>query len=235
MSSDDQKRHAAEAAAEYVKDGMLIGLGTGSTAAHLVKILGERVRNGLSLRAIPTSEQTRVQAIEEGIELVEPDESSQIDLVIDGADEVEPAKNLIKGGGGALLREKIIADAGARMIVIADIGKKVSQLGEFPLPVEIDRFSWPLTIQQIRKVLAANGLDGVKLGLRSGVRENGGGVFRSDGGNYIVDINCRRIPDAKKLDLELRAIPGVIETGLFIEMADVIIYGTDDGAEIVGG
>ncbi len=234
MSTDDQKRRAAEAAAAYVKDGMLLGLGTGSTAAHLVNRIGERVRAGLSVRAIPTSEETRKQAQSEGIELVEPDESSRIDLVIDGADEVDPSKQLIKGGGGALLREKIIASAGAKMIVIADIGKRVSQLGKFPLPVELERFSWPLTVQKIRATLDKNGLEGVALKLRPGPRDAGGGVFRSDGGNYIVDINCSRIPDARALDLGLRAIPGVIETGLFIDMADIIIFGTDEGIETIG-
>ncbi len=234
MPTDDQKRHAAEAAADYVKDGMLLGLGTGSTAAMLVKSLGEKVRAGLNIKAIPTSEATRRQAVEEGIELVEPDEHCKIDLVIDGADEVDPQKQLIKGGGGALLREKIIAAAGRQMIVIADAGKRVSQLGQFPLPVEIERFSWPLTIQKVREVLEENGLGGVGLSLRSGVREAGGGVYLTDGGHYIIDIKCGRIPDARQLDKDLREIPAVIETGLFIDIADIIIYGRDDGVEVIG-
>ena len=234
MSADDQKRRAAEKAAEYVEDGMLLGLGTGSTAAHLVRCLGEKVRSGLTIRAIPTSEQTRELALVEGIELVDPDESTQIDLVIDGADEVDPARHLIKGGGGALLREKIIATSGTRMIVIADISKRVAQLGKFPLPIEMERFSWPLTIQKVRKALEENGLSGVAMTLRPGPREAGGGVYRTDGGNYILDISCGRIPDARALDLALQAIPGVIETGLFIDIADMVIFGTDDGTETVG-
>ncbi|WP_306252938.1 ribose-5-phosphate isomerase RpiA [Parvularcula sp. IMCC14364] len=233
MSLDDQKKRAAIAAVDYVKDGMLLGLGTGSTAAHLVRALGEKVRAGLTVQAIPTSEETRELATKEGIELVAPAETTRIDLVIDGADEVDPRKDLIKGGGGALLREKIIASAGTQMIVIADGSKKVSQLGRFPLPVEIDRFSWPLTIQKIRAVLEEAGLAGVGLTLRPGPREAGGGVFRSDGGNYIVDISCARIPDARQLDEALQAIPGVIETGLFIDMADIVIFGTDDGVDIM--
>ncbi|MCI5046794.1 MAG: ribose-5-phosphate isomerase RpiA [Aquisalinus sp.] len=233
MSLDDQKRRAAEAAVNHVQDGMLLGLGTGSTAAHLVRALGEKVRKGLSIQAIPTSEETRALATAEGIELVAPAETTRIDLVIDGADEVDPRKDLMKGGGGALLREKIIASSGARMIVIADSTKKVPQLGKFPLPVEIDRFSWPLTIQKIRKVLDDNDLGGVNLSLRPGPREAGGGVFRSDGGNYIVDISCGRIPDARQLDTALQGVPGVIETGLFIDMADIVIFGTEDSVEII--
>jgi ribose 5-phosphate isomerase A len=234
MSTDDQKKRAAKAALAHVQDGMTLGLGTGSTAAHMVRLLGEKVRSGLTIRAIPTSEETREQAQGEGIELVEPDESTRIDLVIDGADEVDPSRHLIKGGGGALLREKIIASTGARMIVIADVGKRVSQLGKFPLPVEVDRFSWPLTVQKIRAALDANGLGGVSLKLRPGPREAGGGVFRTDGGNYILDINCGRIPDARALDEALRAIPGVVETGLFIDLADLVIFGTDTGVETIG-
>ena len=234
MSADDQKKRAAQAALDHVTDGMMLGLGTGSTAAHMVRLLGEKVRSGLTVRAIPTSEETRALAAAEGIELVEPDESTRIDLVIDGADEADPARQLVKGGGGALLREKIIAQAGARMIVIADAGKRVSQLGKFPLPVEIDRFAWPLTVQKIRAVLAETGLDGARVKLRPGPRDAGGGVFRSDGGNYIVDVHCGRIPDAPALDAGLRNIAGVVETGLFIGLADLVIFGIEDGVETLG-
>lgn len=233
MSQDDQKKRAAEAAATYVKNGMVLGLGTGSTAAHLVRCIGARAREGLMVRAIPTSEITRRQALAEGIELVEPDESTRIDLVIDGADEIDSDRNLIKGGGGALLREKIIAAAGAQMIVIADAGKQVAQLGAFALPVEVDRFAWPLSVQAIRSVLAAQRLEGATLALRPGLREDGGGVFLSDGGNYIVDIHCGRIEAASQLDSALRAIPGVVETGLFVNLASIVILGTDDGVKVL--
>jgi len=234
MSADSQKRRAAAAALEHVTNGMTLGLGSGSTAKHLVELLGEKVKAGLSVRGIPTSEETKRLALEAGIDLVEPDEMTRIDLVIDGADEVDPDLNLIKGGGGAHLREKIIAAAGERMIVIADGSKKVAQLGKFPLPVEIERFSWPLTVQAIRKALADNGLKSASLKLRAGEKEAGGGVYLTDSNNYIADIQCTRIEDAAALDASLRAIPGVIETGLFIGIASLAIFGTDRGVETLG-
>lgn len=234
MNADAQKKRAAIAAAEHVTEGMTLGLGTGSTAAHLIAAIGEKVRGGLSVRCIPTSEATRRAAQDQGIDLVEPDEQTRIDLVIDGADEVDPDRNLIKGGGGAHLREKIIASAARRMIVIADSSKRVSQLGAFPLPVEIERYCWPLTVQMVRKVLAENGLAQAGLKLRPGARETGGGVYLTDGGNYIADVQCGRIPDAPALDAALRAVPGVIETGLFIGLADLVIFGTDKGTETLG-
>ncbi len=232
-TSDDKKRQAAEEAAKYIQDGMTLGLGTGSTAAHLVAAVGLMVQKGLTVRCIPTSEETRRLAEAAGVELIDPDESTVIDLVIDGADECDGDLNLIKGGGGALLREKIIASSGTRMIVIADESKNVAQLGKFALPVEIDRFSWPLTIQKIRRVLEAQGIKAPSLNLRPGPREAGGGVYRTDGGNYIVDIACVRIPDADALDRALDMIPGVVETGLFVGLADMAIFGTDAGVTVV--
>ncbi|GGD08059.1 ribose-5-phosphate isomerase RpiA [Aquisalinus flavus] len=234
MSADSQKRRAAAAALEHVTNGMTLGIGSGSTAKHLVELLGEKVRAGLTVLGIPTSEETRRLATEAGIDLVEPDEMTRIDLVIDGADEVDPDLNLIKGGGGAHLREKIIAAAGQRMIVIADKSKKVAQLGKFPLPVEIERFSWPLTVQAIRKALAENDLKSATLKLRPGARDAGGGVYLTDSNNYIADIQCTRIADPAALDAALRAIPGVIETGLFVGIADLAIFGTDRGVETLG-
>ncbi|MGV6801672.1 MAG: ribose-5-phosphate isomerase RpiA [bacterium] len=234
MSADEQKRRAAQAAAAYVKNGMILGLGTGSTASHLIDILGDQLRQGLTIRAIPTSEQSREQAQARGIPLMDPDETTQIDLAIDGADECDGGLNLIKGGGGALLREKIIADAAKKMIVIADISKKVAQLGGFPLPIEVERFSWSLSVQRIRTVLAKHGLGQADVHLRPGPPEGGGGVFRSDGGNYIIDVSCQRIADAALLDRDLRDIPGVIETGLFINLADLAIFGTPEGIETIG-
>lgn len=235
MSADTQKRRAAAAAVDHVTDGMTLGLGSGSTAAHFVDLLGERVKAGLSVRCIPTSEATRQLAREAGIELVEPDEMTRIDLCIDGADEADPDLNLIKGGGGCHLREKIIASAAEKMIVIADISKKVTQLGQFPVPVEIERFSWPLTVQAIRQALTENNLSTVRMQLRAGARDTGGGVYLTDGNNYIMDIQCGRIEDPAALQASLKALPGVIETGLFIGIADLCIFGTDRGVETVGG
>ena len=231
---DDKKKAAAQTAATHIKDGMTLGLGTGSTAAHLVKAVGRMVQQGMSVRCIPTSEQTRQLASANGIELIEPDETTRLDLVIDGADECDGDLNLIKGGGGALLREKIVASSGARMIVIADDSKHVAQLGKFPLPVEIDRFAWPLTVQKIRQTLAEHDIKAPSLSLRPGPRDAGGGVFRSDGGNYIIDIACARIGDAAALDRALDLIPGIVETGLFIGLADIAIFGTDEGVTIIG-
>jgi ribose 5-phosphate isomerase A len=231
MSADEQKKKAARAAADMVRAGMVVGLGTGSTATHLVKILGDEVRNGLAIRAIATSEETGKLAIAEGIELIEPDEQTIIDIAIDGTDEVDGHLNLIKGGGGALLREKIIAGSALKMVVIADASKKVAQLGAFPLPVEVDRFCWPLTVSRIREVCDEQKLKNIDIALR---QQEGGSVFRSDGGNYIADLCCGRIGDAAALHKELIDIPGVIETGLFIDIADQVILASSDGLEILG-
>jgi len=229
MSADDQKRRAAEAALDHVRQGMTLGLGTGSTAAHFVRLLGAKVRAGLDVAGVPTSEETRRLADAEGVRLIEPDEGTSIDLVVDGADECDGRLDLIKGGGAALLREKIVADAAARMIVVADASKRVAQLGAFPLPIEIERFCWPLTVARVRAALSASGLDGVEVALRAA--PGGDGFLLSDGGNHILDARCGRIPDAKALDAALRAIPGVVETGLFIGIADLALFGTDAGVE----
>ena len=225
--SDDLKKAAAVAALDYVEDGTVIGLGTGSTAAHFVRALGEKVRAGLDVKGVPTSEATAKLAVECGIELVEPDETTRLALVVDGADEVDPRLDLIKGGGAALLREKIIADASAKMVVIADGSKSVAQLGKFPLPIEIDRFAFPLTVSRVRDVLAGQGLAGVTVALR----HNDQGAVLSDGGHYILDARCERIPDAGALDEALRRIPGVVETGLFVGLCDVAILAVDGGIE----
>jgi len=225
---DEMKRRAAEAALAYVADGMTVGLGTGSTAAHFVRGLGERVRAGLEVRGAPTSEATRALAVECGVALAEFDETTRIDLTVDGADELDGALNLIKGGGGALLREKIIAAASARMIVIADAGKRVAQLGAFPLPVEVARFAWPLSVQALRAAFAEAGLAEARIKLRSA---EAGGPFVSDGGNYILDCALRRIPDAAALASRLNQIPGVVETGLFVGLADMALLGGADGVE----
>lgn len=228
MTADGYKKLAARTAAELVRPEMTLGLGTGSTAAHFITAVGEKVRDGLYLRAVPTSEDTARKAAAAGIDLIEPDETTVIDLAVDGTDEVDGSKMLIKGGGGALLREKIIANAAKRFVVIADASKKVAQLGAFPLPVEIDRFSFPLTVRAVREALAGLGYAEADVRLRAGPS---GPSFISDGGNFILDCRLKRITDAAALDRALTAIPGVIETGLFIGMADEIILAGADGVE----
>lgn len=228
MTADDFKRAAAVAAVDLVQPGMTLGLGTGSTAAHFITALGARVRDGLDVCAIPTSQDTAKKAAAAGIELIEPDEMTVIDLAVDGTDEVDGRKNLIKGGGGALLREKIIANAAARFVVIADASKQVAELGAFPLPVEIDRFAFALTVRAVREAAAALGYANADIRLRAGPDSPS---FISDGGNFILDCRLARIGDAAALDRALAAIPGVVETGLFIGMADDVILAGPDGAQ----
>ena len=228
MSADAYKRAAAEAAAELVRPEMTLGLGTGSTAAHFIAAVGARVRDGLYVKGVPTSDDSARKAAAAGIDLVEPDETTIIDLAVDGTDEVDGALTLIKGGGGALLREKIVANAARRFVVIADASKKVAQLGRFPLPVEIDRFSFALTVRAVRETLARLGYERAGVRLRAGAA---GPSFLSDGGNFILDCSLTRIADAQALDAALKAIPGVVETGLFIAMADEVILAGPGGLE----
>ncbi|GJL92419.1 ribose-5-phosphate isomerase RpiA [Hyphococcus sp.] len=229
MDKDAGKRRAAEEAAKHLERGMVLGLGTGSTAAHFVDIVGERVTQGWGLRGVPTSEETRRHAERLGIEIIEPDETTIIDLAVDGADEADPELNLIKGGGAALLREKIIAHAAKKFIVIADKSKRVTALGDFPLPVEISPFSWALTVTALRQTLSQAGFDGAALEIRS--RE--GAAVKTDGGNLIVDCKLSRIENPPALEKALSAIPGVLETGLFCGMADMVIYGDETEVSIV--
>ncbi|MEL7028806.1 MAG: ribose-5-phosphate isomerase RpiA [Pseudomonadota bacterium] len=224
--ADRKKMRAAEAALDYVEDGMILGLGTGSTAAHFVRGLGARVREGLRVAGVPTSEATRALAVEEGVDLADVDETTRIDLTVDGADEVDGALNLIKGGGGALLREKIVAYASARMIVIADDTKHVSQLGAFPLPVEVTPYAWQLTVQALRRTFETAGITGAKVRLRA---KPEGGARLTDGGNFVFDCALGRIPDPAALSKALNRIPGVVENGLFIDLADRALLGTPSG------
>jgi ribose 5-phosphate isomerase A len=227
--ADLEKRNAGRAALDFVKDGMIVGLGTGSTAAHFVRGLGERVALGLRVRGVPTSEQTRRLAIEVGIDLLAAEDVSRIDVTVDGADEVDPSFRLIKGGGGALLREKIIAAASDDYVIIADSGKTVDVLGNFPLPVEVTPFAVGLTARHVEDALATGRCRGRRTALR---RAPEGGLFTTDGGNRILDCLCERIEDAEALALALSAIPGVVEHGLFIGMARTLIVGTANGADI---
>jgi ribose 5-phosphate isomerase A len=226
---DQLKRQAAAQALEHVRDGMKLGLGTGSTAKHFVDLLGERVAGGLRVIGVPTSEATRAQAEACRIPLTTLDEVDRLDLTIDGADEMDPALNLIKGGGGALLREKIVAAASDRMIVIADDTKWVDVLGRFPLPIEVVPFGLAATQRAMAAAFAQSGVSG-QMGLRKG---QDGHVFVTDGGHWIIDAHLGRIADAPRLAGLLSPIPGVVEHGLFIGLASTAILAGAQGIRVV--
>jgi ribose 5-phosphate isomerase A len=226
---DDLKRQAAARALEEVRDGMKLGLGTGSTAKHFVDLLGEKVRAGMKVVGVPTSEATRIQAEQCGIPLTTLDEIDRLDLTVDGADETDPALNLIKGGGGALLREKIVASASDRMIVIADETKWVDVLGRFPLPVEVVPFGLAATRRAMAGAFAETGNSG-QMVLRKG---SDGHVFVTDGGHWIVDAHLGRISDAPRLAGLLTAIPGVVEHGLFIALAGLAVLAGANGIRVI--
>jgi ribose 5-phosphate isomerase A len=223
---DTAKFVAARRACDYVASGMRVGLGTGSTAAWLVKSLGEMVREeGLKITGVPTSARTAELARAAGIEIVSLEEARWLDVTIDGADEFDPEMNLIKGGGGALLMEKIVATASDQMVVIADTTKEVAALGAFPLPVEVIPFGWQTTRGLIQETLS--GLD--VMGDRVVQRMAGDAPFVTDQGNFILDLHLGRIGNARQLALILNQIPGVVENGLFIDICDVVIIGHSDG------
>lgn len=227
--SDALKLAAAERALRYVEPRMKLGLGTGSTAAKFVDLLGQRVRDGLEIVAVPTSEATRAQAAALGIPLTTLDETPLLDLTIDGADELDGELRLIKGGGGALLREKIVASASDRMIVIADASKRVETLGAFALPIEIVRFGATATRNMIEMLAGDVGCHGTLA-----VRQNkDGSPFLTDGGNLIVDCAFGRIDDPEGLDDLLKVIPGVVENGLFLGLCDAAIVAGPDGIEVI--
>lgn len=226
---DQLKRQAAARALEQVQDGMKLGLGTGSTAKHFVELLGERVAGGLRVVGVPTSEATRAQAEACKIPLTTLDEVDRLDLTVDGADELDAALNLIKGGGGALLREKIVAAASDRMIVIADDTKWVDVLGRYPLPVEVIPFGLAATQRAMAAAFAQIGVSG-QMGLRKGAD---GHVFVTDGGHWIIDAHLGRITDAPRLAGLLSLIPGVVEHGLFIGLASTAILAGAQGVRVV--
>jgi ribose 5-phosphate isomerase A len=216
MTPDDAKRAAAVKALALVEPGMTLGLGTGSTAAHFVRGLGARLREGLTIAgAVPTSEATAALAQQEGVPLLSVTSATRFDLAVDGADEIDPSLTLIKGGGGALLREKIVAAAASRFIVIADAGKRVARLGRFPLPIEVTPFAWELTARKVAEVLRNTGCLRDILSLR----QRDGSPFVTDGGNFILDAQASEIPDPKALAAGLDGVPGVVEHGLFIGLA----------------
>ena len=211
MDADFQKAQAAAKAIEFVEDGMLLGLGTGSTAAHFVRQLGEKVKNGLKVKGVPTSIATQKLAQEVGVPLINIEDVTTLDMVVDGADEADGNLNLIKGGGAALLREKVIAHASKQMVVIADGSKLVETLGKFPLPIEIIQFATSITIHEIINCLKDCGVKGLEVAIRKKDYAN----LVTDNGNFILDCQCIAIPNPAKLCIELNKIPGVVENGIF--------------------
>ena len=215
---DHEKELAARASLRFLQDGQIVGLGTGSTAAYFVRFLGERVREGLKIKGIPTAVRTRELATSLGIPLTTLDEYQEIDVTIDGADEINPHLQLIKGGGGALLREKVVASASKKLVIIADSSKQVAILGKFPLPVEVVGFAQALVTKKIQGLGAT-----VKLRV-----ESDGKPYVTDEGHHILDCCFGRIPDPPALARKLSDMPGVMEHGLFIGMASVALVGKGD-------
>ena len=225
--ANDYKRQAAERALTYVEPGMKLGLGTGSTAAVFVALLGEKVKAGLDVLCVPTSEATATQARALGIKLTTLDDCPDLDLVIDGADEITDDVMIMKGGGGALLREKIVASAAGRLIIIADVSKRVQTLGKFPLPVEVVTFGLRSTKDMIIEVAAGAGCVG-DIVLRLGADKK---PFVTDSGNYILDCAFEAIDEPDSLDMMLKMVPGVVENGLFLGMAERAIIAGPNGIE----
>ena len=216
------KELAAKAAVEYVKDGHVVGLGTGSTARYVVLALGELVKAGLRIKGVPTSRETAELARQQGIPLIDQDNAWIIDVAIDGADQVDPGFNLIKGGGGALLKEKIVAASAKHFIVMVDHTKRVPVLGgSFPLPIEVVPFGWGSTAREIEALTKS----------RVVLRERNGIPFKTESGNMIVDVHIDRIDQPRDLEIALNHIPGVVETGLFVNRTDILIVGTLQGVQ----
>lgn len=218
------KIEAARAALDHVRNGMRLGIGTGSTAEEFVRLLAVKVAGGMEIIGVPTSERTAKLCAELGVPLSTLDETPELDLTIDGADEIDAELSLIKGGGGALLREKIVASASAKVIVIADESKIVETLGRFPLPIEVNRFGLKATEIAVRKAASSLGLSGPLT-----LRMTGGEPFVTDGGHLILDASFGRIPDARALSDALHAIPGVVEHGLFLGLADLAVIAGSTG------
>jgi ribose 5-phosphate isomerase A len=221
MANDQEKEAAARASLRFVKNGQVVGLGTGSTAAYFIQLLGAEVKNGLRIRGIPSSDRSREQAAELGIALTTLDECQEIDVTVDGADEVDPQLRLIKGGGGALLREKIVASATRQLVIVADATKRVPVLGKFPLPVEVIKFAQAVVRKKIQALGAA-------VEMRLGTD---GKPYLTDENNYILDCRFGQIRDADGLARQLSDMPGVVEHGLFIGVASVVLVA--NGSEVV--
>lgn len=220
MTEDDQKLAAAKTAVDYIQDGMVVGLGTGSTAAKMVDLVGARVKAGLDIVAVPTSEATATQARGLGIKIVGLDDVSLIDLTIDGTDEVDPQMRLIKGGGGAHLREKIVASLSDQLIIIAESKKMVTKLGAFKLPVEVIPFAAGALLPKMEA-----------LGCTPALRKSGDQLYKTDENNLIIDCDFGQIEDPEGLALTLSTMAGVVEHGLFIDFADLVFIGTNDGVQ----
>jgi ribose 5-phosphate isomerase A len=216
------KQSAGEKAVEFVQDEMIIGLGTGSTVYWTIRRLGALVRDGLKIRAVPTSANTENLCRESGVPLTDFSEVEQLDLTIDGADEISPELDLIKGGGGALLREKLVAAASKRLIIVADESKLVTNLGAFPLPVEVVPFGWQTTARRVEN-----------LNLKATMRLSGEKPFITDNGNYILDCVCSKIENPAELHRKLKLLTGVVETGLFTGMANSAVIAGASGIEII--
>src|ERR1700757_3487848 len=221
MANDQEKEAAARASLRFVKDGQVVGLGTGSTAAYFIKLLGEQVKNGLRIRGVSTSLRLGELAQSLGIRLTTLDECQEIAVTVDGADEVDPQLRLIKGGGGALLREKIVASATRQMVVVADATKQVQRLGKFPLPVEVIKFAQALVAKRSSAL-------GAQVQLRTGAA---GKPFMTDENNHILDCHFGQIQNPDVLARQLSDMPGVVEHGLFIGLASVVLFAR--GSEIV--
>jgi ribose 5-phosphate isomerase A len=230
MSNDALKLAAAERALQYVEPGMKLGLGTGTTAAKFVDLLGPKVKAGLDVICVATSKATQARAAALGIRMTTLDEMPFLDLTVDGADQLDDELRLIKGGGGALLREKIVATASGRMIVIADSSKRVAVLGSHPLPLEVVQFGLTATRNMVVAMAADAGCEG-EITLRTGAD---GKPFVTDSGNYILDCAFGSIADPEDLDEALKLIPGVVENGMFLGIADLAIVAGEDGISFVG-
>jgi ribose 5-phosphate isomerase A len=221
MANEQEKRAAAGASLRFIKDGQIVGIGTGSTAACFIHLLGEEVKKGLRIRGIPTSARSREQAASLGIPLTTLDDCPEIDVTVDGADEVDPQLRLIKGGGGALLREKIVASASEQLVIIADETKRVSVLGKFALPVEVIKFAQVVVKKNIEAL-------GAQVSLR---RDANGNPYLTDENNHILDCHFGQISDPERLARQLNDMPGVVEHGLFIGMASVVLVA--NGSQVV--
>jgi ribose 5-phosphate isomerase A len=217
-----EKQISAEKAVEFIEDGMIVGLGTGSTVSFFLKKLGELVKNGLDIKGVSTSNNTTALALSYNIPLISLNEADKIDLTVDGADEVDYDFNGIKGGGGALLFEKIVASVSSRVIWIVDSSKLVKTLGKFPLPVEVLPFGYKHTLKKLEK-----------MGLHPKVRFKDEEIYITDSSNYIIDLNIGKINKPKELETELNLIPGVVENGLFINVVDKVVIGKKDGVDIL--
>jgi ribose 5-phosphate isomerase A len=221
MGNDSEKEVAARASLKYVHDGQIVGLGSGSTATIAIRLLGERVRDGLKIRGIPTSIASRDLALKLAIPVVTFEEFQQIDVTIDGADEFDPQLNLIKGGGGAMLREKIVASASQQMVVVTDSSKQVARLGKFPLPVEVIGFAEPLVSKRIAEL-------GARVVRRT---DPAGNPYLTDEGHHILDCHFGQIADPVALNIKLCDLPGIVEHGLFVGMASVVLMAKNGGVE----